>query len=183
MPGYPTPPSPQWRFCTALTGCRIIANNGAQIFVHTQKMANNKGYCIVLQQERESCVVRSFGPTFCGTCLQKDVILKFERQFFRTRNPNAAFFLRDSGFLQDLPEKQRSRFVDEDPLAVQQLEVCFSFVDDKATVIRRKLLTQIITPVSMRRCTVRVVASSTKSDFVPIIVNQTNGSSGCACFW
>ena len=42
---------------------------------------------------------------------------------YRARNPNAAFFIRDSGFIQDIPADQQKRFVDTEPLAVQQLKI------------------------------------------------------------
>ena len=42
---------------------------------------------------------------------------------YRARNPNAAFFIRDPGFLSNIPAEQKKRFIDNDPLAVQQLNV------------------------------------------------------------
>ncbi|XP_019644611.1 PREDICTED: telomerase protein component 1-like [Branchiostoma belcheri] len=40
----------------------------------------------------------------------------------RPNNPNAAFFLRDPMFLKDLPEEFYGKFVDDDPLCVEQLK-------------------------------------------------------------
>ncbi|XP_064611367.1 telomerase protein component 1-like [Liolophura sinensis] len=41
---------------------------------------------------------------------------------YRMKNPNAAFFVRDSQFLQEVPESQRTRFVDDEPLKSQHLK-------------------------------------------------------------
>ena len=40
------------------------------------------------------------------------------------QNPNAAFFLRDPSFLDDLSEDQADRYIDYNPEAVQHLRVC-----------------------------------------------------------
>ncbi|KAJ8315779.1 hypothetical protein KUTeg_007929 [Tegillarca granosa] len=42
---------------------------------------------------------------------------------YRTKNPNAAFFIRDEKFLKDIPKDYTSKFVDEKPASKQHLKV------------------------------------------------------------
>jgi len=42
---------------------------------------------------------------------------------YRTNNPNAAFFIRDSGFIEDIPSSLKPAFVDESALSKASLKV------------------------------------------------------------